>query len=1215
MGDRFQRIFDNLTEEVVVLDQGLRLVYANPAWLRLVGLSLSQVVGRTCHQVLVDSQAPCAIQVCAARQAFKSGQPIRLTWCGCQRQDCDPGTQLSCSPVLDPLGQVIEVVQVLHHSLAEAERVEATKIGNAEHLAVVNRISKAVNSTLDLDQVLQTAAREMAKAFGIKQTGIILFDPDAVHGRIAAEFQEIPNGSGSDVRIPLSDNPSLGQVISSQQPLAIIDARNDPLTAAIRDVVELRNIQSILIVPLVVKGTVIGTIGLDALETPRIFTPEEIDLAGTIANQVAIAIENSRLFAAEARRRREAETLQAATRALGTTLDLQEIFEVILSELRQVVPYDSASVQQVEGSTLKIIGGDGFSNPQEVLGLSLDVTSADNPNSEVVRTRAPVILQDAPLLYADFERKPHAQAGTRSWLGVPLLFGDRLMGMLTLDKREPDFYTKEHARLALAFAAQAAFAIENARLYQEVSHHLEEVQTLNKVAQAATSTLDFDQVVRRGMTALLGIRNIERVNILLLDEEQGNLWLHPALVDSDIFPQRADFRVPLGKGITGEVAKSGQPLRVTDIREEPRYLAGYSDTLSELCVPLKVGERVIGVLDVQSTQLNAFSESDERLLTTLGGQLSTVIQNSRLFAEARQRVRELTSLMEVSQALSEAKDLDTTLNIVLEKVFALLGSTEGSIILIDPPSSNRLRIVAERGLDSETVEAFNNRPVYTNEGTYKRTLSTGRIVEVADTSSDPDFLRDVGSKAKQVTNVPLMTEQGPIGLIAVDGLPQQETTRRLLTTLAGVAAVAIHKEKLHQETGARLAEVSTLYTLSTQITSSLSLASVLNSIVSILRMTLDCRACSIFLIDKAKEFLQLEAASGPSVAWKGIARLQIGQGISGRVIAERRSIYIPDTQLEPDFIFFDPQIRSLLVVPLIVRGEAVGTLSIDDAQPNAFDEEIRLLTISAAQAAVAIENAQLYESLRASYKEMERAFDELQQLDKMKSELIQNISHELRTPLTFIKGYIELLQDGEMGELLGTQKEAMDIVADKADALSRLVDDIISMLQVDREQLRTAPVSLAEIGRTAIQAAKVSAMAAGLTIRDEVPDGLSLVMGDRRRLGQVFDNLIQNAIKFSKPNGTITVRVREEATQIRAEVEDIGIGVPAAQLSKIFDRFYQVDGTTTRRFGGTGLGLAIVKQIVEAHGGQVGVASKVGQGSLFSFTIPKVNTAQEQGGL
>ncbi len=819
-----------------------------------------------------------------------------------------------------------------------------------------------------------------------------------------------------------------------------------------------------------------------------------------------------------------------------------------------------------------------------------------------------VARQGKLVVVTDIRTHPFLAYAPPHWegsvVGLPLKIGQRVVGVMSIAYPKPHAPSETELRTLRLLADQAAMAIENARLYQEVSHHLQEVQILNDVARATISTLDFSEVIRRGLTALLGQRSFERVNILLLDEAKKELWLHPALAGSDLFPRRAKNRIPLGKGITGWVAESGEPLRVPDVRQEPRYIAGYADMLSELCVPLRVGERIIGVLDVQSTQLDAFSEDDERLLTTLSSQFSTVIENSRLFAEAQKRVHELTSLMQVSQALNEAKGLDTILNIVFDQVFNLLGSQEGSIILVDPPNSNRLRIVAERGLGPEVVEAFNNRPVYTHEGTYRRALSTGQLVLVADTSSDPDFLRDVGSRAKQVTNVPLVTDRGAIGLIAVDGLPKDDTSRRLLTILAGIAAVAIDKERLLQETAARLSEVSTLYTLSTQITSSLSTNAVLESIVGILRMTLDCRACSIFLIDPTEGYLQLETASGPSEAWKGIARLRIGEGISGRVIAERRSIYIPDTQQEPDFIFFDPQIRSLLVVPLIVRGQAIGTLSIDDTQPNAFDEEVRLLTIAAAQAAVAIENAQLYESLQTSYKELEHAFDELRHLDKMKSELIQNISHELRTPLTFIRGYIELLQDGEMGDLLPEQKAAVSIVAGKAEALSRLVDDIISMLQVGREQFRTAPVCLASVGHAAIEAARASAMDAGLSLTSEIPEELPLVLGDERRLGQVLDNLLQNAIKFTSPGGSITVRMRDEGSHIRTEVQDTGIGIPADQLSRIFDRFYQVDGTTTRRFGGTGLGLAIVKQIVETHGGQVGVASEVDKGSIFHFTVP-----------
>ena len=1254
----------------------------------------------------------------------------------------------------------------------QTEHFASESARRAERLAVVNRVSLAVNSTLDLDEILHTAAREIAQVFSVRQTGIVLFDEDAQYGTVAAEFQETPDDSAAAVRIPLTGNLSLEQVLATKQPLAILDAHHDPLAASIRAIVEARNIQSILIVPLIVKGSVIGTIGLDAIDAPRAFSHDEIDLAQTIANQTAAAIENARLFSAEARRRREAETLQTATKALSATIDLQAIFEVILSELRQVVPYDSASIQQLKGDRLEIIGGHGFPNIEELLGVSFDITARDNPNREVVQTRSPLILDDAPSIYGEFKREPHAQAGIRSWLGVPLLFGDRLMGMLALDRREPGAYTQEHARLALAFAAQAAIAIENARLfqetetraremaalasvgqamttlelddvldniaehalqtaqaeissvyllddaqkrliaksvhgaereelgeavfalgegtigqvaltghplivhdttasavftakteasqqirscmtvplavkgrvigtlevcnkvgagrftdddqrllgafaaqaaiaienarlYQEVSRHLEEVQILNKVAMGVTSTLDFDKVIRRGLATLLGTRNFERVNILLLDEAKGDLWLHPALAGSDIFPRRADLRIPLGEGIVGRVAQTGKPLRINDVREEPNYVEGYEDTLSELCVPLRVGERIIGVLDVQSTRLGAYSEGEQRLLTTLAGQLSTIIENVRLFEESQQRVRELTALTQVSQALNEARDLNTILDIVLEEAFSLLECREGSIILIDPPGSNRLRIVAERGLGAEVVEAFNRRPVYTHEGTYKRALRTGRLVEVADTSVDPDFLHDVGSRAGQVTNVPLVTDRGALGLIAVDAVPRDDTTRRLLMALADMAAVAIAKERLYLETADRLAEVSTLYTLSTQITGSLSQASVLDSIVTILKLTLDCRACSIFLLEPGREYLQLEASSGLGVAWEGATHLRADQGISGRVLRERRSIYVSDAQGESDLLFADPSIRSLLIVPLIVRDKVIGTLSIDDVRPNAFENEGRLLTIAAAQAAVAIENAQLYESLQESYTDLEQAYDELRHLDKMKSEFVQNISHELRTPLTFIRGYVELLQDGDMGKLTPEQAGALSIVGNKAEALSRLVDDIISLQQAGQASMRFEAFSLAQLGHMAVQAAQASAAEAGIKLVDAIPDELPNVMGDKRRLSQVIDNLLQNAIKFSDAGDTVTVRMSEEDTSIRTEVEDTGIGVPSDELARIFDRFYQVDGTTTRRFSGTGLGLAIVKQIVENHNGQVGVESVLGKGSLFYFTIPK----------
>ncbi len=1034
MADRFRHLFDSLNEEVVAFDRDLRLVYANSAWFRRVGLTPAQVLGQPCYRVLLDAEAACAPVTCIVQEALRTGQVMEHP---CQADaPCGLSSEhlIAVSPVFDDQGGVLEVF-----AIADARGPQPSQEGAhpTEH--------------------------------------------------------ELPQ-----------------------------DAR---------------------------------------------------------------------------------QSLPPA----GSRPDLQLMLDAILDQLQRVVDYDSGSITLLDESSWRVIASRGLT-PDPDRGSLLP--PADDRKLRWLQTH------QQPLIIPDVHQDPHwsppeGGQGSRAWIGAPLLVHGRFLGTLHLDKGLPDHYTARDADLLTAFANQAAIAVENARLYQEVSYHLEEVQILNKVTQAATSTLDFDEVVRRSITALLNVRNFERVNILLLDEARQELCLHPALAESGNFPWHGEFRVPLGKGITGSVAQTAKPHRVADVRQEPSYIAGYPDSLSELCVPLRIGNRVIGVLDVQSTRLDAFSENDERLLSTVAGQMSTLLENSRLFAETQQRVREFTALTQVSQALNQAEGLETVLNIVLDEALNLTGSQEGTVILIDPPDSSRLRIVAERGLGPEIVEAFNERPVHVHEGTYKRALRTGQMVEVRDTSADSDFLADVGSRAESVTNIPLLTERGAIGLIAVAGLPGDETTRRLLTALAGMAAVAIDKERLHQETAKRLAEVSTLYTVSTQITTSLSSRAVLEAIVSILRLTLDCRSCSIFLLDPADEFLKLEAGSGPSATWKGIARLRVGEGISGRVISERRSIYVPDTRLETDFIFFDPQIRSLLVVPLIVRNKAVGTLSIDDTQPNAFDDELRLLTIAAAQAAIAIDNAQLYESLQESYRDLEQAYEGLRELDKVKSELIQNISHELRTPLTFIRGYVELLQDGDMGPLQEEQQSALEIVSNKAEVLSKLVEDIITMQLVSREQLRLEVVSLAQMGRIAIRAAMVSAQEAGLTLVDEISDDIPRVWGDRRRLSQVFDNLLQNAIKFSHPGDTITVRTRLEKGGVRAEVQDTGIGIAADQLSRIFDRFYQVNGTTTRRFGGTGLGLAIVKQIVEAHNGQVGVESELDKGSLFYFTIPPI-TVEEQ---
>ena len=232
-------------------------------------------------------------------------------------------------------------------------------------------------------------------------------------------------------------------------------------------------------VPLIFGDRVIGVITLDKFE-PDFYNVEMAELAQAFAAQAATAIENARLFETERSAREQAETLHAAAQSLGSTLSLRQVFELILSELRKVVPYDSCSVQQVEGSEMVIVGGHGFPNLGELLGQRFDWRGPDDPAGEVVRLREPVIIGNVSARYEHFNEEIHGEGRVKGWMGVPLLFGDRLIGMLTLDKLEADFYTAAHAHIAKAFAIYAATAIEKARLFNEIQSLLEETKSARR---------------------------------------------------------------------------------------------------------------------------------------------------------------------------------------------------------------------------------------------------------------------------------------------------------------------------------------------------------------------------------------------------------------------------------------------------------------------------------------------------------------------------------------------------------------------------------------------------------------------------------------------------------------------------------------------------------------------------------------------------------------
>jgi len=332
-----------------------------------------------------------------------------------------------------------------------------------------------------------------------------------------------------------------------------------------------------------------------------------------------------------------------------------------------------------------------------------------------------------------------------------------------------------------------------------------------------------------------------------------------------------------------------------------------------------------------------------------------------------------------------------------------------------------------------------------------------------------------------------------------------------------------------------------------------------------------------------------------------IARL--GRYASGPVLVDVPSL----PNLEPTWqqLLAAAGLSSLQLVPLRTAKQDVGILCL--GRGALFTpSELRLLAIVGRQIAIALDNARLYAAEQQRAAALARALDQQRELDRLKNEFIQNVSHELRTPLALVMSYTEMLIAGDMGEVAAAQLGPLKTVWECSLVLRDLVDHITALLNNQTQRLPREPILLAELVSAALTAFAAPAQKAGLTLRAEVLEDTPLVMGNGQYLRMMLDNLIGNALKFTLAGGAITVSLRGAEGQAILQVVDTGIGIAAEHQARIFERFYQVDGSMRRRYGGSGLGLALVKEIVEAHGGSVAVRSELGQGSAFEVILPTV---------
>jgi two-component system phosphate regulon sensor histidine kinase PhoR len=233
---------------------------------------------------------------------------------------------------------------------------------------------------------------------------------------------------------------------------------------------------------------------------------------------------------------------------------------------------------------------------------------------------------------------------------------------------------------------------------------------------------------------------------------------------------------------------------------------------------------------------------------------------------------------------------------------------------------------------------------------------------------------------------------------------------------------------------------------------------------------------------------------------------------------------------------------------------------------------------------------------------------ELRRLERVRRDFVANVSHEFKTPLTAIQGFAETLLSGALDDK-ANRKHFVEIIREHARRLARLTDDLLKLSRIEagRLELEIRPIRVEALVSGCVETARLNAKSRGLQIVVDLQQNAPAVRGDGAQLGEVLQNLLDNALQYTPSGGQIEVKARANGHNIVFTVTDTGIGIPESDLERIFERFYRVDAARSREAGGTGLGLAIARHIVDAHGGRIWVESAVGQGSRFHFSIPSVS--------
>jgi signal transduction histidine kinase/DNA-binding response OmpR family regulator/signal transduction protein with GAF and PtsI domain len=1118
------------------------------------------------------------------------------------------------------------LARAIHYAI-ERKRAETRQAYYLQTEQTLRQISSRFVDPKDLDQAIKDTLRETGTVLQANRAHLFRVHDDGA--KMSNTHEWVAEGTLARIEeLQTLDTAAFPWAMNrfyENEIVALSDVSQLPEPE--RGIVERLGVVSVLAIPIFTHGALYGFCGVVETEQSREWGTAEVGFLRSVSEILGRAIERARAEQYLQQRNLELATLNAVAQGLSASLELQDLLDEALSRTVHALRFTGGLIHLADEHTgeLDLASYTGLSVPL------LEQMETQHPAlgvcQRVFETKTTLSLDDL-CKDAPGEAEELLNTGLRSYVGTPIVYKEQRLGTLCLFDTALHAITENERALLTTIGQQIGVAVENARLFGDVAREREIAQTLRDTAEALGKTLQIDKLLEGALDTLQRVVPYDAASISLLHEEK--CWI---VVSRGMEQLQSKTFTLQEHPLVQRVVRERTPIIIPDVSQEPDWLPVQGAAASWLGIPLIAKNKPIGVLMIDSRQSDAYDEGTARLALSFAHQVGLAIDNSRLYEQTRAQLREAVLLRGVTATLSSTLEMEQMLPYIARSLCEALNTTsaeiygfdeENNIIAVNTHYATPQSTAKEQTSHVGETHALAHLPQATDALGWSRVAQMQRDNEDI-TQEERELLKAHDAQAALL--LPITARGHMLGLAIVwesEG-PRRFTEGEIALgqTLSHQAAIALENARLFEETRKQVKRTELLLEASEAAASTLDSTEVMRRLARAVAHAIGADLTGAYVVDATGTALQpIAGYHVPEERLETYKEFHIplkGQAFVEQAWQNQQTMFSDDV---PNDVRFDAKTRqlfpaqSVLLLPMIVRRETIGGLwAVWWEEVHHFaGEELQLVEGIVREAAVAIQNAHLFEEVEANGIELQQrahALEEanvrLQELDRLKSQFLAHMSHELRTPLNSIIGFSEVLCDGLVGRLTPEQLECADNILGSGEHLLTLINDILDLSKIEAGRIKLdtqafeVPRWLQEVQRTIGPLVEKKSQ----TLKIELAEDLPPLIADPTRIKQVLINLLGNAIKFTPEGGSITLscRLADPETMIFS-VTDTGIGIKLEDQEIIFEEFRQSSSASVGETKGTGLGLAISKRLVEMHGGHIWVDSEYGVGSTFSFLLP-----------